>query len=63
MELFFANVRIFAMVCVALYVAHTLSNYAFDIKHALIAFGLIVCSIVIYSILMVICDAIFPNKE
>lgn len=59
MELFFANVRIFAIVCVALFVAHTLSDYTFNIAHALIGFGLIFLSIIIYSVIMVLYDAIF----
>lgn len=63
MELFIANCRIFAMVCVALFVAQAFSGYTFEILHAFISFGVIVVSIVIYAFIMVIYDAIFPNKE
>lgn len=63
MEFILANCRIFAMVCVALFVAQAFSNYTFDIKHAFIAFGIIAVSIIIYSLIMVICDAIFSNQK
>lgn len=63
MEFIFANCRIFAMVCVALFVAQAFSNYTFDITHAFIAFGVIAVSIIVYSFIMVVCDAVFFNKE
>ena len=61
MDVLIANCRIFAMVCVALYVAHTLSDYTFNIVHAFISFGLIVWAIILYSMIKVLIDAIFPD--
>lgn len=63
MDFIIANVRIFAMVCVALFVAQSLSDYTFKFSHAFIAYGVIALSIFIFAFIVVVCDAVFFNKK